>query len=410
MILNIKDVKNLITMNRKKILYISYDGMTDALGQSQVLSYLTKLTDENEIHILSFEKKENYSKNAANVIALIENSGLFWIKKWYTKKPPVISTIYDVVRALNCAKKLHREHKFDIVHCRGYISALIGLGLKKHIKIKFIFDMRGWWADEKKESGTLSSFIFKPVYRFFKRKESDFFRKSDFVVSLTEIGKREIIDKFEVPESKIGVIPTCVNLELFKAYDQLSAQMLRRKLNIPENATVLAYSGSLGGNYDLNILKTVFRSFSEKFADPYILVLSKDTLTPEMERAFAEAGIGHLMVYSVSYNQVSDYLCAADLGFVFYKPAYSLIGRSPTKLGEYWASGLPVVATRGIGDFQDLHLKYPGGLALFDDTLSDVDQAFSEIKFDRTLMRSYATDYHDLKKGVLFYKNVYANI
>ena len=40
-----------------KILYLTYDGLTDPLGQSQILPYLIKLSLDNEIHIISAEKK-----------------------------------------------------------------------------------------------------------------------------------------------------------------------------------------------------------------------------------------------------------------------------------------------------------------------------------------------------------------
>ena len=49
-----------MTKISKKILYISYDGMTDQLGQSQVIPYLIGLSGKgHQIHILSAEKDEN---------------------------------------------------------------------------------------------------------------------------------------------------------------------------------------------------------------------------------------------------------------------------------------------------------------------------------------------------------------
>ena len=46
-------------MKQKKILYISYDGMTDALGEGQVISYLVELGKKGyQFDILSFEKPE----------------------------------------------------------------------------------------------------------------------------------------------------------------------------------------------------------------------------------------------------------------------------------------------------------------------------------------------------------------
>ena len=41
---------------RDGLLYISYDGMLEPLGQSQVIAYLERLTDLARIHIVSFEK------------------------------------------------------------------------------------------------------------------------------------------------------------------------------------------------------------------------------------------------------------------------------------------------------------------------------------------------------------------
>ena len=36
-----------------------------------------------------------------------------------------------------------------IIHARSYIPALFVFFLKKFMNFKFIFDMRGFWADEK---------------------------------------------------------------------------------------------------------------------------------------------------------------------------------------------------------------------------------------------------------------------
>lgn len=45
-------------MNKKQVLYISYDGMTDPLGQSQVLPYLVGLSKEGfQFTLVSCEKR-----------------------------------------------------------------------------------------------------------------------------------------------------------------------------------------------------------------------------------------------------------------------------------------------------------------------------------------------------------------
>ena len=43
-LINVSNVVQEMDVIRKKILYVSYDGMTDPLGQSQVIPYLRELT------------------------------------------------------------------------------------------------------------------------------------------------------------------------------------------------------------------------------------------------------------------------------------------------------------------------------------------------------------------------------
>ena len=156
----------------KNILYISYDGMTDPLGRSQVIPYLEGLSDEGfSITILSFEKKEMFSQNSDLISGILGNKNIKWVPLFYTKSPPVLSTLWDVNRMISKASKLHRQFGFGVVHCRSYISALAGLSMKKRFGVKFIFDMRGFWADERVEGDIwkLSNPIYRVIYNFFKK-------------------------------------------------------------------------------------------------------------------------------------------------------------------------------------------------------------------------------------------------
>ena len=41
------------------VLYISYDGIMEPLGQSQVVRYMERLSPEYSIHLISFEKRDD---------------------------------------------------------------------------------------------------------------------------------------------------------------------------------------------------------------------------------------------------------------------------------------------------------------------------------------------------------------
>ncbi|HWB62268.1 MAG TPA: hypothetical protein VG603_02070, partial [Chitinophagales bacterium] len=148
------------------VLYLSYDGMTDPLGQSQVIPYLEGLSKLGySFTLISFEKAERYAKYRAEIEERLSKSNISWQPLSYTKKPPVLSTIWDVQRMKRKALALHRSKQFKIIHCRGYISALVGLAMKRELGVKFIFDMRGFYADERVDGGLwhLNNPIYKAV-------------------------------------------------------------------------------------------------------------------------------------------------------------------------------------------------------------------------------------------------------
>ena len=96
----------------KKILFISYDGMTDVLGQSQVIPYLAGLTKLGyEFTVLSCEKPAMLATNRAYVEKLLKGFPIKWNPITYHKKPPVISSIYDVFALKRAAKNLHSKEK-----------------------------------------------------------------------------------------------------------------------------------------------------------------------------------------------------------------------------------------------------------------------------------------------------------
>src|ERR1700688_4296731 len=113
-------------MDKKNILFISYDGMTDPLGQSQVIPYLVELTKYGyQFTILSCEKPERFAVQKNYVEKILEPYSIKWVPVPYHKKPPVFSSIFDVIMLKRKVTQLHSKKKFDMVHTRAGIPSLI---------------------------------------------------------------------------------------------------------------------------------------------------------------------------------------------------------------------------------------------------------------------------------------------
>jgi glycosyltransferase involved in cell wall biosynthesis len=303
----------------QRVLYISYDGLTDPLGRSQVLPYLIGLTRlGRSITILSCEKSARQAQDGDSVRAVCEEAGIIWHPIAYHKRPPILSSAYDALLLRRTAERLHRRDLFDIVHCRSYIPAIAGIYLKRKFGVRFLFDMRGFWAEEKVEGGSwkLDNPIFRAVYAYFKRLEAQFLGEADHVVSLTDAARKVMATWPAMADGadRVSVIPCCVDLDHFAVGTGVARQKGRAALGIARDRPVLVYLGSLGGNYMLDAMLDFFLAFRALRPGALFLFVTRDT--PEMiERAAAAKGIraDELLVRSAGRMEVPAFVAAADM-------------------------------------------------------------------------------------------------
>ena len=400
---------------KKRALFLSYDGMTDPLGQSQVLSYLKPLSEYYSFDLISYEKPGIYEQNRNLIREFIGDANIAWHPLQYHKSPPILSTLIDIRNGWQKIHRLNRQNKIDLVHARGYISAINARRMKRQFGTKLLFDMRGWWADEKKESGLWDGAIYKPVYNYFKKLEKSCFLEADRSISLTYAGRDEIVRLGFDQAERVAVIPTCVNLEIFKAFNEEIRKAKRTELGINENDFVLIYAGALGGYYRTDVILDIFKQLLKLKPNASLILLTRvDHKMVQKEIQNSGAPPDRIRVEASEFVDVHKYLVASDLGLIIYDPKYSALGRSPTKMGEYWACGLPVMTMRNVGDLNRIIDKYPGSGVQFEQfEKSEFEKCLQQALWqppDKAKFREYATDYFDVRKGVERYKAVYDEI
>ena len=406
-------------MSTNNILYISYDGMTDPLGQSQVLPYLAALSSNGyKFTILSFEKPVRYKKERPIIEEIAKKTGITWVPMTFTKNPPVLSKIYDRWRLKNKATELFRNNRFDMVHCRSYVPAEVGLSLKKKYGTKFLFDMRGFWADEKVDNGQwdLNSPLFKRVYKHYKNKEKDFLLNADGIISLTHAGRKELLSKEPYKNLQVDVIPCCADLDHFD-YHHIKKDFtagLREQIGIGKENKIISYLGSVGGWYMIKEMFTFFKRLIEGNPEFKMLVLTKDDPGVVKSQA-AELGISpdKLVVLYAGRNELPDYISLSDCSIFFIRPTYSKIASSPTKHAELMGMGVPVICN-DIGDTGQVIEETNSGLLVKSFTDEGYDSAIGKMNevlaISKENIRQAAFKYYDLEKGAIDYLKVYKRI
>ena len=93
-----------------------YDGLTDPLGQSQVLSYIKHLSEYYSFDIIGYEKSDTYESQKIYIDKEIENLDIRWLPINYHKKPPIVSTIFDLYLGWRKAKEFGDLDNYDLIH------------------------------------------------------------------------------------------------------------------------------------------------------------------------------------------------------------------------------------------------------------------------------------------------------
>lgn len=405
----------------KNVLFISYDGMTDPLGQSQVLPYLKGLCKYGyKIYLLSCEKEAVFAKNKPLIDTLTAESGIEWFPVSYTKNPPVLSTLFDIYKLRKTAAAIHKRYKMDMVHTRPGVPALVGLWMKRKFGVKFLNDIREFYADSRVEGNMwrLNNPLYKMVYRFFKRKESEAVEKNDGIVCLTYAAEK-IIQQW--PEFKKGtpleVIPCSADLDLFNTagISNEAKTAIKEKLKIQPGDFIITYLGSIGGWYLTDEMLDFCKTLSDKM--PYAKFLF---ISPHRHDEIIAAAVKHqlapekIITQKASRNEVPLLLSLSDFSVFFIKPCYSKQSSSPTKHGEIMAMGIPLITNSGVGDVQTIVEQYHSGIIIHEFNKAAYETAAEKIKenisYDTAVIRRGAEEFYSLQAAIEKYNRIYSDI
>jgi glycosyltransferase involved in cell wall biosynthesis len=411
-----------MTLSQRRVLYISYNGMLDPLGQSQVIPYLKELSRAGiEFTLLSFERPHAFTPAGVEQCAALQRelqaSGIDWHWIRYHQTPSLPATSYDVWAGVRFASRLVRTKQIEMVHARSQIPAAIALRLKQRFGVKMIFDVRGLMAEEYVDAGHWRKESLP--YRITKAVESRALAAADGVVTLTEriwpmmkewdsLRDREVIHE---------VVPCCADLDLF-SFSQDDRARRRDELKL-HNRFVVVYSGSIDGWYLTESMADFFVTMRKQRSDAHFLWLTpaRHERVHELMKARG-LGESNYTVMASTPADMPSYLSAADAGLAFIKPCFSKLASSPTKYAEYLGCGLPLIINEGVGDSDILITREKIGVLVrsFDEAeyaraASSIEEMVGEPNQIRPRARAVAERLFDVRRiGAERYVRLYEKV
>jgi glycosyltransferase involved in cell wall biosynthesis len=369
---------------------------------------------------LCCEKRAPYTLHKNEIQNLLKPFPIKWVAIPYHRNPPVFSSAYDTFMLIRKAKNLHAEEKFDMVHTRAGTPALAGLWMKKNLGVKFLNDIRDFYAESRVDSGSWNkkNFIYKSVYRFFKQKENEAVEKCDGIVCLTESAKKIITNwpqyKTEIP---LEVIPCSADMNLFDPNKINGEEKLKfkKELNIDDDDFIISYLGSVGSWYLTDELMHFFKILSDKIPHAKFLFISPDKHQTILHAAKkARMGENKIIIKKAKRSEVPTLLSFSKLSVFFIKSCYSKQASSPTKFGEILAMGIPVITNTGVGDISDILGRSGSGIVLKNFTDAEFECIANKIaegiSYNKSVIRNTALEYYNLDNAVENYNKIYSAI
>ncbi len=349
------DKRNVVTPMRT--LYISYDGVLEPLGQSQVVAYLRLLAADSSIHLISFEKDTDWQRTVERQVLekLLGEAKVIWHPLRYHKKPTALATSWDIVQGVVVGCYLLLHHRLALVHGRSYVASLIAWIIQRLTSAQFLFDMRGFWADERVDGGLWPRG--GRMYRVAKWFERQLLLNADHVVSLTHTAVREM-EKFPYLVGRmppVTVIPTCADLVRFCPQPAIKKEFL------------VGYVGSAGTWYEFDATVACFAELLRLRPAARFLIINRNEHSYIQERLIAGGvPLTAVELRSASHSEMPQQIARMRASIFFIKPVFSKQASAPTKLAELLGCGIPCLANSGVGDMAEILEGEKVGVAVGD--------------------------------------------
>jgi len=257
------------------------------------------------------------------------------------------------------------------VYARSFIGSMWARRLARELNAVSIFDVRGLVGLEKQLQTGAS--LKSRLLTYLELHEA---RKADRLGTVSTNLKQYLSS--QIGREDTTVIPSCFNEHSFY-FDPVARKEMRHAFGLNEDSILLCYSG---GTYAwqrigdlIGVLKRV--CLTDHRCKALFLTNNHDEVADLLRKAAFP--LDRAIVRGCPHKEVHRYLSAADLGFIMRHDTTVNNVASPVKVAEYLACGLPVVLTRGIGDYSEM-IPGAGVGVVIDEGTDVVDQILNFIR------------------------------
>jgi glycosyltransferase involved in cell wall biosynthesis len=235
---------------------------------------------------------------------------------------------------------LHRRRSYSVVQIHNLPDFLVFAGLlPKLTKTRLLLDIHDLMP-EFYVSRFNSSMQSWPV-RLVRSQEQLSCRFADHVISVTDLWREALISR-GIPADKVSVVMNVAN-------DQIFGQPRAEQAARDEGCFRLFYHGTLTKRYGIDTAIQAVGLLRQQIPGIQLTIHGVGEYRDALVKLVEDLDLGQHVQFTSHYiptSELPQFIRQADLGVVPYRRDVFTDGILPTKLMEYVALGVPVVAAR----------------------------------------------------------------
>lgn len=244
--------------------------------------------------------------------------------------PKQKSRLHRMTKIAWIAYKIALKQNADVYVIHDPEFLVFAPKLKRKTKSKVVYDVYEDFPKQILSKTWIPKIARKPVSVVFNLIEKRCSKKLDYVVAVTE----DIKDNFK--NQKVLVVKNYPIIKNFKS---------TKKTKLNKDSIRLIYAGNLEKERGIKEIVQCLGSINPKYRAKLVLLGSFSDSRYEKEvKSLKEWGKVEFEGL-VDFEKVSEHLSKADIGLVCLHPLRRYLTSLPTKMFEYMAAGLPVVAS-----------------------------------------------------------------
>jgi hypothetical protein len=372
-------------LHKFDLTYLSIDSIQEGVGSSQITPLIIGLARAGKkVCLLSFEKV----KPSHDLIKQFVEAGVTW-------KPHEFGNAGPLAGFLRLNELRKSVPPSDILHGRSDIPTAAAVWSK--IDAPVLWDVRSLWSDQRQLIGTPGPGWTRLTTRRARTLENISASNASAMTTLTAA----VIPVLEKRHSRLPlireVIPTCVQTSKFIP------------TSMPQGQLTCLLSGTFNNYYDIERTREIITAIRNSTNLKVIWA------RPREAPAFS-LGVGENLIVSATHSEMPNLVATAHFGMAICKEntGESLAAAVPTKIGEFLASGRPLIVSKGVGDMDALlNDSKTGIIVAHNESLSQIGDRISSLVSDPGIeerCRLLAMAYFDMSNAITSYSRIYTQM